>query len=549
MGKATSILAQHGYTTQATADDGVVAKSKEGELRMIKICEVSSSKCEEVKAEIQTLIGINHPNIVKYRETFQDGDHHYIVMDHCQGGNLAERIKKRGSTQKFQEDEILNWIVQICMALKCLHEGSLHHENLMPERILLKEFETVCLGDLVKFVRRTDIKSRPSERAICYSSPETLACGIYDAKSDIWSVGCVLYELCMLESAFTAENTVRLIPKIVNGPYPSLPGDFSPELCQLLNDIFQKEPFLRPTATEILGRPFIITFLSRKLKSTIEKLPSSLVELGTLADGLEKLHQGTTIGSLTGGVIGAAGGITSIVGLILSPFTLGASLVVTGVGIGVAVTGGATAGISNITNMVNQSSDRQAIRSIVQEFDERMSFVVTCLQVINEGLEMLKQHGDCPESEEGNNDSLKRSKLFANVGKGLGGIGELVRLIQVVRLGKIAAQTAKVLRVAEVATGVLATLFLAIDVFFIAMDAKEIHHIREAQAENVTHEGSTSRLQLMEEEFDDEGASHTDTKTERIKSETMKFVYKIRQTVQHLQGVVNELNEVVALIP
>ncbi|CDQ68457.1 unnamed protein product [Oncorhynchus mykiss] len=112
---------------------------------------------------------------------------------------------------------------------------------------------------------------------------------------------------------------------------------------------------------------------------TVEELQTTLDKLRTLADGLESMHKGTTIGSLRGGVIGAAGGITSIVGLILAPFTLGTSLIVTGVGIGVAVAGGATAGVSNITNMVNQSTDRRAIKNIIKEFQEKMNSVVTSL--------------------------------------------------------------------------------------------------------------------------------------------------------------------------
>ncbi|KAL0153970.1 hypothetical protein M9458_050727, partial [Cirrhinus mrigala] len=77
---------------------------------------------------------------------------------------------------------------------------------------------------------------------------------------------------------------------------------------------------------------------------TIEELNQSLKVLEELANSLETVHYNTTVGSLTGSVVGLAGGITSIVGLILTPLTLGASLVVTGVGIGVAVAGGVTAG-------------------------------------------------------------------------------------------------------------------------------------------------------------------------------------------------------------
>lgn len=281
-----------------------------------------------------------------------------------------------------------------------------------------------------------------------------------------------------------------------------------------------------------------------------EELQTNLDKLRALADSLESVHQGATIGSLTGGVIGAAGGITTIVGLVLSPFTLGASLVVTGIGIGVAVAGGATAGISNITNMIKQSSDRQAIRSIIKEFSEKMNSVVASLQDISEGLERLRQNAGSPDFEGGGFNAENLRRLGARAGRGLGGITELVRLVQVMNIGKVAAQTARVVRVAEVATGILSALFVAVDVFFIAMDAKEIYHIREAKAAEATGETSTSRLELIEmDSSTSELIPPSNPETEKIKSETMKFVRSIRQTVEKLQEIVNELSEVTSLIP
>uniref|UniRef100_A0A3Q3IFM1 Uncharacterized protein n=1 Tax=Monopterus albus TaxID=43700 RepID=A0A3Q3IFM1_MONAL len=202
--------------------------------------------------------------------------------------------------------------------------------------------------------------------------------------------------------------------------------------------------------------------MGEKYKTTVEHLQDKLTKLRTVADDLERVHQRATIGSLAGSVIGAMGGITAVVGLILAPFTLGASLIVTGVGVGVSTLGGVAAGASNITNMVNQSSDRKAVRSIIKEFEEKINAVVTWLQEI------------C------NTDNLARLGLRA--GRGLGAIPELIRLVQVVNIGKIAAQATRAVRVAEAVTGVLSALFLAVDIFFIAVDAKEIHHIRQAKA-------------------------------------------------------------------
>ncbi|XP_078145334.1 serine/threonine-protein kinase Nek4-like isoform X2 [Centroberyx gerrardi] len=532
MGSEQSILKKHGYIFERKTENGVVA-TKEGDtflIREINVSKIPRNTVAELKAEIEILKTTSHPYLVSSKNSFQDGTTYYIVMDYCQGGSLAEEIKqKRESGGEFEEYQILNWLVQICMAMKYIHDKCLLHKDLMPKAIFLTEFGTVRLGGFGKVGENSTspstTNSNPLEKgAISYLAPETLTDGMYKSKSDIWSVGCVLYELCTLTLAFSAETTIKLNPKILGGPYPALPERYSPELCQLLSDIFSRDLHARPTAKEILGRPFVISFLSKKSKATVKELQTNLDRLRAVADGLERVHQGTTIGSLTGGVIGAVGGITSIVGLILTPFTLGASLIVTGVGIGVAAAGGVTAGVSNITKMVNQSSDRKAIRSIIKEFDEKISAVVVWLQEITEGLENIRMRCESADFQDSSFSQENLAKLGIRAGRGVGGISELVRLVQVMNIGRVAAQTARAVRVAEVATGVLAGLFVAADIFFIAMDAKEIHHIRQAKAKS-------------------------NPQADPIRSEIMRFVRSIRETAGNLQEVLDEMKGILSVIP
>ncbi|XP_019898778.2 apolipoprotein L3-like isoform X1 [Esox lucius] len=339
----------------------------------------------------------------------------------------------------------------------------------------------------------------------------------------MWSLGCVLYELCMLQSAFTAEKTINRLPKILGGPYPTLPDTFPLELRDRLCELLQQDQNNRPSVGAILAKPLIIILQTKKIEKTVKELQTNLVKLRALADGLERVHQGTTIGSLTGGVIGAAGGITSIVGLILAPFTPGASLIVTGVGVGVAIAGAATAGVSNITNMVDRPTDQKAIKSITKEFQEKLNCVGTSLKDISDCLETLRCSVDT------GSDHFNIEKLSAaRVGDGLVGIPELVRLAKVANIGKFAAQTARAVHVAEVATGIFSGFLVAVDVFFIAMDAKEIHNIHQAKA--------------------NEQPGNTQPKTE-LKSETMTFIQVIRQTADQLQNSLEEICNALTFIP
>lgn len=275
-------------------------------------------------------------------------------------------------------------------------------------------------------------------------------------------------------------------------------------------------------------------------------------KLRDVADSLEHVHQGATIGSLTGGVIGAVGGITSVVGLILAPFTLGASLIVTGVGIGVSAAGGVTAGASNITNMVNQSSDRNAVRSIIKKIEQKVNSVVCWQQEISYILEEIRSRCDAADTTTTEVSELNQGNLVAGcmrTGKGLGGIAELARLVQVTNIGKVAAQGARAVRVAEVASGVLSGLFLAVDIFFVAVDAKEIHHIRQAKAAREregTPSGSMSETDTIELVSD---RSKVQDQTSTIRSEIMKFAHSIRQAADDLQKNVEELRCINVMFP
>uniref|UniRef100_A0A8P4GNZ5 Protein kinase domain-containing protein n=1 Tax=Dicentrarchus labrax TaxID=13489 RepID=A0A8P4GNZ5_DICLA len=514
MGKEQSTLQQKGYTIEKETENWVTA-TKDGDRFFIRTMKISPNAA--LISEMETLNSITHPHVTSTNNSFKDEDHdvYYLVAEHCHSGSLAEKVK--GTS--LDESQILSWIVEICMALRTIHENDLFHKNLTPQNIFFTEFGTLRLGGFGKL--KGNIVSSAGGEAVNYLAPEVFSSATYDAKSDIWSVGCILYELCTQKLAFSAETTVKLIARIISGPVPRLQDKWSSEFQELFSDILQRDPDSRPTTCEILGRPIVLQCLLKKSKTTAEHLQTQLSKLRAVADSLESVHQGTTIGSLTGGVIGAAGGITSIVGLVLAPFTLGTSLIVTGVGIGVGVAGGVTAGASNITNIVNEASDRKAVQSIIKEFDEKMKAVALWLQEISDGLEAISRgySGDVPTDEDGSFNQENFAKIGTRIGKGLGGVSELCRLLRVVNVGKIVAQASRTVRVAEVATGALSALFVAADIFFIAMDAKEIHHIRKKKADG------------------------------KIRSEIMKFVHSIRQTADELQGGLDEIKKLIQIIP
>lgn len=133
-------------------------------------------------------------------------------------GDLAYHIKKRKEKNDyFSEEVIMNWFVQICLALLYVHTRKVLHRDIKSSNIFLTGNYTVKLGDFG--ISRVLSNSVQAANTVVgtpyYMSPEICQNKPYNFKSDVWSLGCVLYELCTLKRAFAADNLLGLVYKIV----------------------------------------------------------------------------------------------------------------------------------------------------------------------------------------------------------------------------------------------------------------------------------------------------------------------------------------------
>jgi NIMA (never in mitosis gene a)-related kinase len=102
-------------------------------------------------------------------------------------------------------------------------------------------------------------------------SPEICQEKPYNQKSDIWSLGCILYEMVTLKHAFDASSMKGLVLKILRGNYPPIPAHYSQDLKDLLSDMLIKDPSKRPSMRKILEKEFLSRRISKLLTSTIAK--------------------------------------------------------------------------------------------------------------------------------------------------------------------------------------------------------------------------------------------------------------------------------------
>ncbi|KAM3822352.1 serine/threonine-protein kinase Nek11 isoform 3-T3 [Vipera latastei] len=238
-------------------------KAKEEEqLKVLKEISVGSLKPNETveaNLEAQLLSRLDHPAIVKFYTSFVEGGSFCIITEYCEGRDLDFKIQEYKRSRKvFPESQIVEWFIQLLLGVNYLHERRILHRDLKAKNIFLKN-NLVKIGDFG--VSRLLMGSCDLATTFIgtpfYMSPEALQHHGYDTKSDIWSLGCILYEICCLNHAFTGHSFLSIVLKIVESKTPSLPDNFPRELDAVLHSMLNKDPSLRPSAAEILRTSYI----------------------------------------------------------------------------------------------------------------------------------------------------------------------------------------------------------------------------------------------------------------------------------------------------
>ncbi|XP_057563563.1 serine/threonine-protein kinase Nek5 [Hippopotamus amphibius kiboko] len=222
---------------------------------------------EASKKEVILLAKMKHPNIVTFFSSFQENNRLFIVMEYCDGGDLMKRIKRQRGVL-FSEDQILSWFVQISLGLKHIHDRKILHRDIKTQNIFLSKNGMVAkLGDfgIARVLNNTMELARTCVGTPYYLSPEICQNKPYNNKTDIWSLGCVLYELCTLRHPFEGNNLHQLILKICQAHVPPISPRFSHDLQSLIAQLFEVSPQDRPSINSILKRPFLENLIAKYL--------------------------------------------------------------------------------------------------------------------------------------------------------------------------------------------------------------------------------------------------------------------------------------------
>nr|XP_060637808.1 serine/threonine-protein kinase Nek11 [Anolis sagrei ordinatus] len=271
-------------------------KAKGGEeeskvLKKISVGDLKPNETVEANLEAQLLSRLDHPAIVKFYTSFVEGESFCIITEYCEGGDLDYKIQEyKEANHVFSESQIAEWFIQLLLGVSYMHDRRILHRDLKAKNIFLKN-NFVKIGDfgVSRLLMGSCDLATTFTGTPFYMSPEALQHQGYDTKSDIWSLGCILYEMCCLDHAFTGHNFLSIVLKIVEGETPSLPDIYPRELDGVLRCMLSKDPSLRPSATEILRIPYIADQLQiMKCKVAKKLVPSTPGENSFITKVMQK---------------------------------------------------------------------------------------------------------------------------------------------------------------------------------------------------------------------------------------------------------------------
>lgn len=240
------------------------AKNKStGQARAIKtVGKAQMKNVERFKQEIAIMTMMDHPNIIKLHETFEDHRKMYLVMELCSGGELFDRIIDAGHFTEVQAASVMQ---QIVSASCYMHASHVTHRDLKPENLLLMTRETIETNHLKIIDFGVSCSFEPGQLLTTatgtpyYVSPQVLA-GKYDHMSDLWSIGVIMYVMLCGYPPFFGETDAQVLAKVRAGSF-SFPADdwkdVSEDAKNLIYNLLKMDPRDRYTAEQTLNHEWI----------------------------------------------------------------------------------------------------------------------------------------------------------------------------------------------------------------------------------------------------------------------------------------------------
>jgi NIMA (never in mitosis gene a)-related kinase 1/4/5 len=194
-------------------------------MKKVKMQKLSSREKENALNEVRILASINHPNVIGYKDAFFEDRTNTlcVVMEHADGGDVLQLIsQKKKENAKFSEKMVWHYFIQIVRGLKALHDLKICHRDIKCANLFLTKKGVIKLGDLNVSKIQKHGMLRTQTGTPYYACPEVWKDMPYDHRSDIWSIGCVLYEMVTNLPPFRAANMKGLYSRVVSGKFEQI---------------------------------------------------------------------------------------------------------------------------------------------------------------------------------------------------------------------------------------------------------------------------------------------------------------------------------------
>ena len=255
-------------------------------LKRVELTKMMPNEKDNSLNEIRLLASVNHKNVISYKESFYEEETNTLnlVLEYADAGDLQTKITQHKNAQKyFSEKTIWSIFIQMVQGIKALHDKNIIHRDLKSANIFLMKNGVCKLGDLnVSKEAKTGLLKTQTGTPY-FASPEVWSGKPYGVKSDIWSLGCILYQMATLKMPFQGNNFKEVYNNVLKCKYSPLPKMYSKDLDFIIKKLLQIEPDKRPSAKEILDEPIIkgkIKLLfnsSGKRVNTLENENTSLI--------------------------------------------------------------------------------------------------------------------------------------------------------------------------------------------------------------------------------------------------------------------------------
>jgi len=238
-------------------------QKKTGEKFAVKCIKKTMVAGEDIKLllrEVQIMKKVDHPNVLKLYEVFEDDESFFLVMELVNGKELFDKIVERG---QYSEADASHIVRQIVSAVEYLHSQGIAHRDLKPENLLSADIdgvERIKIADFGFSKNFGEEKLMTSCGSPGYVAPEVLTSESYDKSVDLWSVGVIIYILLCGFPPFYADNAPALFKKIMDVKYDfedSSWAEVSEAAKNLIRHLLVKDPNQRYTATQCLNDPWV----------------------------------------------------------------------------------------------------------------------------------------------------------------------------------------------------------------------------------------------------------------------------------------------------